>query len=233
MFRRRKPGFAVEIDKKEFEDESNTINADRAEEELRNKIDLMDLLNEGDSEDELLEYPEEEEEKPKYLLLADFIRKRSMGSLLTSRKSLLEEDQTIEETIEIMAAEEDTQDIVSIHSDKDIYYYSTEHMSDNYAMIAMLVEEKDLSRTIAEMVRWNCKTYPCPTPIYYFHKKPYSCADDEIDIALTHLTKDEKYKDIGELYTGNNVRYFYSTLHMTEKYAKALAESTEEGEYGY
>ncbi|WP_019849745.1 hypothetical protein [Desulfitobacterium sp. PCE1] len=236
MFRRRKPGFAVEINKKEFGNESNEINADRAEEELRMKIDLMDLLDEEDLVDAESQDMEEQGEQvggSKYILLADFIRERSIGSMLTSQKSLVEEDETVEETIEKMGGEEDTQDIVSIKGNEDVYYYSNQYMSDNYAMIAMLVEEKDLSKTIVEMVRWNCKTYPCPTPIYYFGKTPYSYNDEEIEIALNKLREDERYKDIKELLTGNNIRYFYSTLHMSEKYARALAESTEQGEYGY
>ncbi|HHY25813.1 MAG TPA: hypothetical protein GX523_03510, partial [Desulfitobacterium dehalogenans] len=146
MFRRRKPGFAVEINKKEFGNESNEINADRAEEELKMKIDLMDLLDEEDLEDAESQDLEEQGEQvggPKYILLADFIRERSNGSMLTSQKSLVEEDETVEETIEKMRGEEDTQDIVSIKGDEDIYYYSNQYMSDNYAMIAMLVEEKD------------------------------------------------------------------------------------------
>lgn len=49
-------------------------------------------------------------------------------------------------------------------------HYSNGNMSDNYAMIAMYVEEKDLVVTIAEMVRFNAKTYPAPTPVNYFEK---------------------------------------------------------------
>ena len=41
---------------------------------------------------------------------------------------------------------------------RQVYYYSNANMSDNYARIAMLVEEKNLPKTIAEMVRfsWLC-----------------------------------------------------------------------------
>lgn len=238
MFGRRKPGFAVEIDKREFENESNEINADRTDEMLKEKIDLMDILNEGEPEEledleELIDVSELEDTTPKYQLLANYIRERSIGAKLTSLKTLLEDDETVEETIEIMKTEEDTQDIVSKEGGQDRYYYSNRYMSDNYAMIALLVAEKNLTKTIAEMVRWNCKTYPCPTPFYYFKNTPYSYSSEEIEVALENLKKEEEYKDIGEILTGNNVRYFYSTLHMSEKYARALAESTEQGEYGY
>ena len=47
------------------------------------------------------------------------------------------------------------------------------------------------------------------------------------------IEKDEKYSDIKLLTTGNKVDYLYSTIHMSEKYARALAEDVEYGEYGY
>ena len=124
-------------------------------------------------------------------------------------------------------------DIVSLKGDKDEYFYSNLHMSNNYAMIAVLVEEKNLPKTIAEMVRWNAKTYPTPTPIRYFMSSPYFYTEPQINRALDVIRQREEYQDIREIITGNNVRYLYSTLHMSERYAKALAEQTEYGEYGY
>src|SRR5690554_2790335 len=242
MFGRRKPGFAVEVDKKILENESNEINVDKFEEELKEKIDFIDFLNEGEPEylddlenledldelEDLIDVSELEDNRTKYQLLADYIRERSRGAKLTSLKSLLEEDGEVEETLRVIESEEDTQDITFKEGDLDHYYYSNRYMSDNYAMIAVLVEEKDLVKTIAEMVRWNCKTYPCPTPFYYFKNTPYCYKDEEIQLALENLKNDERYKDIEELVTGNNVRYFYSTLHMSQKYARALAESAEQ-----
>ena len=97
MFGRRKPGFAVEIDKSEFDNESNEINVDRQEAELNEKIDLLDLLNEGEEEEFI--YPDEledvEDPRPKYILLAEFVRERTKGAKLTGKKSLLEDDENI------------------------------------------------------------------------------------------------------------------------------------------
>ena len=42
----------------------------------------------------------------------------------------------------------------------DAYYYSSANMSDNYAMIAQLIEDKDLCVMVAEMVRFNARVYP-------------------------------------------------------------------------
>ena len=60
---------------------------------------------------------------------------------------------------------------------RQVYYYSNANMSDNYARIAMLVEEKNLPKTIAEMVRFSCKTYPSPTPLDYFTPVSYTHLD--------------------------------------------------------
>ncbi len=55
---------------------------------------------------------------------------------------------------------------------KDTYYYSTANMSDNYAMIAQLIEDKDLCVMFAEMVRFNARIYPSATPLRYFQPLP-------------------------------------------------------------
>ncbi|HHY59445.1 MAG TPA: hypothetical protein GX504_02410 [Clostridia bacterium] len=187
---------------------------------------------------DLLEIPAEEapvpaEEKTRAQLLADFIRERSMGAQLTSKKLLAGEEENLEELLQAVKEDESCSDIVSVKGDKDEYFYSNRYMSDNFAMIAALVEEKNLPKTIAHMVRWNCKTYPTPTPLRYFMASPYYYTEPQINRALDVIKQREEYRDIQEITTGNNVRYLYSTLHMSERYARALAEQAEYGEFGY
>lgn len=207
------------------------------------KVDFWDYLDELNEEDGLAyssiqteEIEEEIDERTDLEIVVDFIRDRTRQSLLTSKTLLKEENENIENIDDLLEeAKEDgnCQDIVAMEGDKDIYFYSSESMTANYAMIALFVEEKNLPKTIAEMVRWNCKTYPCPTPLYYFTRTPYNYSDEQVEKAVETMKKDDRYQDIGELTTGNNVRYLFSTLHMSEKYARALAESVEYGEYGY
>lgn len=237
MFGRRKKGFARVETITEFEGEINEDRMREKEMEMEEKKDLLDLLDElddlEDSEplEKILELEVVEKTKPQ--LLADFIRERSIGAYLTSRSSLVNEEDNLEEILLSLKEDESYNDITFIKGDKDLYFYSDKLMSDNYAMIAMLVEEKDLAKIIVEMVRWNAKTYPCPTPVYYFENFPYSYKLEAIEMAIHKINKIENYNDIGEFTTKNNIRYIYSTLHMSEKYAKALAEGTEYGEYGY
>lgn len=244
LFGRRKDGFSKIEEVKEFQNEYNEDKASEQEELDENKVssdEKMDLLDYLDSLEDAPDFPEvieeveiiEEDEKTEAQLLANFIRERSIGAHITSKTSLKKEGQDLEALLTSLKEDEKCSDIKEVKGDKDIYFYSAEFMSDNYARIAVLVDEKDMAKTIAEMVRWNAKTYPCPTPIYYFNNSPYFYTDPQIDRALDKIKKSEEYNDILELTTGNNVRYIYSTLHMSEKYARSLAEGVEFGEFGY
>ena len=123
--------------------------------------------------------------------------------------------------------DESCRDIAQAQGAKDLYYYSRNNMSDNYAMIAVLVEEKDLPETIAKMVRFNCRTYPLPTPITYFERHPYYASLPQIERAIDVLKRESKYEDIQVFENSEGVRYFYAEGIMSRKYAKALAETEE------
>ena len=103
-------------------------------------------------------------------------------------------------------------------------------MANNYAMIAMLVEEKDLTRTIAHMVRFNCKTYPSPTPLYYFMRSPYKYTQAQLDHALDMILRQPDTQDIKTVTAFNGILYMYSDQIMSQKYAQALANDGEAGE---
>jgi len=237
LFGPRKSGFAKEEVVTDLETEVREPMPDKAppprivgEAPAPEPPDLLDLL----------EIPEEDpgapapvEEKTRAQLLADFIRERSMGAQLTSKKLLAGEEENLEELLQAVKEDESCSDIVSVKGDKDEYFYSNRYMSDNFAMIAALVEEKNLPKTIAHMVRWNCKTYPTPTPLRYFMASPYYYTEPQINRALDIIKQSGEYRDIKEVITGNKMRYLYSTVYMSERYAKALAEQAEYGEFGY
>ena len=82
-----------------------------------------------------------------------------------------------------------------------------ESMANNYAMIAMLVLEKDLARTVAQMVRFNCKTYPSPTPLYHFMRSPYNYTKPQLEQALRVLKRGEDTQDIKTVVSFNDVLY--------------------------
>lgn len=160
-------------------------------------------------------------------ILANYIRERTMSVNLTPRKELEAEDPTIADTIEEMLSLESCQDIRTVKGQKDEYFYSFSYMAKNYAMIAMLVYEKDIPHTLAHMVRFNCKTYPAPSPVEYFTRQPFGYTKPQLDHAIHMLQQKEAYKDIKVLTTWNGRQYLYSEDVMTKKYAQVLADDAE------
>lgn len=173
------------------------------------------------------------EEKSKAELLAEHIRQRTREEHITSYTSLKTDDDNVDSVLEELSQKEELSDISTAKGQKDTYYYSSKYMANNYAMIAVLVEEKDLAYTVAQMVRFNCKTYPAPTPASCFTEHPYYFTKPQINRVRDMLKKDPRYEDIEEVITKNDKVYFHSVPIMSSRYARALAEDAEYGEFGY
>lgn len=184
--------------------------------------DEFSELEEGGSED----MPPEKEETPAQSL-AEYIRLRSAAAALTAKHTLRAEIAQFDELLEELRADPSCEDICSLEGNKDEYFYSSQSMSDNYAMISSLVEEKDLAETIAKMVRFNCKTYPVPTPCTYFEQHPYRYTKPQLDRAIYVIETKEQYRDIKVFTNSKKVKFLYSEELMSERYAKALAEPEE------
>ena len=192
-----------------------------------NMVDEADLLALMDEED--IPEPEPEPEEPTDTeLLARYIRTRSAQGQLTARKALLEENPEMEPVIDELLQDEAFPDIRTEKGEKDVYYYATPIMAVHYAHLAMLAEEKDLPRTIADMVRHHCKIGPAPTPVTYFTASPYNCTIPQIDRALMTMKHRAEYADIQEVLSYNHVRYLFSSSIISAKYAKSLADFSEE-----
>ena len=198
------------------------------------KPDLFDYLESlPDVEDPFdpSEEPEEEpQEKSDLELLAEYIRARSAAGALTPKKALLKESPELEEILPQLTENDAFPDIRIEEGKKDLYYYSTPTMAVNYAHMAMLAEEKDHCRTIADIVRWNCKIGPACTKRYFFTVPPYCLTKTQIDVTLDMMKKREEYKDIQETTAFNGVRFLYSADFLSAKYAKSLANFSEEDE---
>lgn len=212
-------------------------NAEKGQEQ--EKMDIFDYLQTMPEVEDIFEPSEkepegentEEQEPPKpEEVLAAFIRDRSGHAALTAKSALAAEEENLEEILKAMEENESCRDIKTVKGNKDIYYYSDEIMANNYAMIAMLVVEKDIPRTIVQMVRFNCKTYPAPTPVYYFMRSPYLMEKEQIEAAIQEIKANPEYEDIQTLTSFNDVLYLYSLKEMSTRYAKALADGQEAGE---
>ncbi len=255
LFGRRKPGFSKEVELKpseipgEFSDaldpainRSSEQSGLKAEEPIQDngsgtKPDILDYLQSlPDVEDpfppsEPEPEAEAEPEKTRAQLLADFIRERCKSALITPRALIAKDEPELDQLLAEMAEDETCKDILSVKGQKDIYYYSEELMAHNYAKIAMLTYEKDDARTVAEMVRFNCRAFPTPTPVYYFARQPFFLDKERMNAVISLMQDDVQYQDIKVCHAEiNGEPYLYSIDLMSEKYAKALANGTESHE---
>ena len=156
--------------------------------------------------------------------LAGYIRSRSAAALVTAHAQLTSEVENADELLAQMPQDPQCEDIVSRTGAKDTYYYSSANMSDNYAMIAQLIEDRDLCVMFAEMVRFNARIYPSATPLRYFQRSPYGLAPDEIEQTWKTMQGRPEFADIEELTNNQNERFLFSTQHLTRRYAKAISD---------
>lgn len=156
--------------------------------------------------------------------LAGYIRSRSASALVTPHALLVSEVENLEELLTQMAADPQCTDIVSRPGAKDTYYYSNANMSDNYAMIAQLIEDKDLCIMMAEMVRFNARIYPSATPLRYFCRSPYNLSMEAVEQTWQTLQTRPEFSDIEELTNNKHERFLFSTQYLTRRYAKAISD---------
>lgn len=156
--------------------------------------------------------------------LAGYIRSRSAAALVTAHAQLISEVENADELLAQMPQDPQCEDIVSRTGAKDTYYYSSANMSDNYAMIAQLIEDRDLCVMFAEMVRFNARIYPSATPLRYFQRSPYGLAPEEIEQTWKTMQGRPEFADIEELTNNQNERFLFSTQHLTRRYAKAISD---------
>lgn len=159
--------------------------------------------------------------------LAGYIRSRSAAALVTAHAQLASEVENADELLAQMPQDPQCEDIVSRTGAKDTYYYSSANMSDNYAMIAQLIEDRDLCVMFAEMVRFNARIYPSATPLRYFQRSPYGLAPDEIEQTWKTMQGRPEFADIEELTNNQNERFLFSTQYLTRRYAKAISDVEE------
>ncbi|MDO5378633.1 MAG: hypothetical protein Q4G52_09900 [Clostridia bacterium] len=226
-------GRAQAVMGKESVEEAEKDAEKEAEEGKQDLFDYMESL--PDVEDPYPPFAPEPEKQPEPAptqaqILASYIRERTRAAMLTPLSLLHSEVEEADKLLEEMEKDESCQSVLKIEGEKDMYYYDSGLMTRNYAMIAMLIADKDLERTIAEMVRWNCRTYPSPTPVDYFQRHPYYLTRVQIDLALSHIEKNERFADIKRFVSKKGILFLYSENVMSERYAKSLADFAEDEE---
>lgn len=156
--------------------------------------------------------------------LAGYIRARSAAAQITAHALLVSEVENADELLAQMPEDPQCKDIVSRTGAKDVYYYSNANMSDNYAMIAQLIEDKDLCTMVVQMVRFNARVYPSATPMRYFCRSPYHLSMEEVEQTWKTIQSRPEYADIEELTNNQHERFLFSTQYLTRRYAKAISD---------
>ena len=159
--------------------------------------------------------------------LAGYIRSRSAAAQVTSHALLVTEVENADELLAQMPQDLQCEDIVVRAGAKDTYYYSNANMSDNYAMIAQLIEDEDLCVMFAEMVRFNARIYPSATPLRYFRRSPYGLSPEAVEQTWKAMQGKPEFSDIEELTNNQNERFLFSTQYLTRRYAKAISDVDE------
>lgn len=132
------------------------------------------------------------------------------------------------EEMEAMKAQEAYQDIYVYQGAKDAYYYTYPLLAHNYVKALVLAKEDDLARTIAEVVRYESKTYPRATKMDTFTKFPYRYTEIQAKRMLESMMKLPEYADLQTYESQRKNFYVFSTRHLTRARAESLVEYQED-----
>ncbi len=185
--------------------------------------------NESEIEEEVTVSEPQEEECDTVSLVGQFIRDNSMMEKLTKAEDFVDEPFSLEveevlPLIEELRKNEDFSDIIIKKGAENIYLFSENYITKNYAKMMILVEEKDLFKLIAETVRDESRIYPRPTSVRLFSRAPFHLLKDEFLQVLEQLKKKEEYSDIKESRASNKALYLYSDRYMKKTLADSLTE---------
>lgn len=175
---------------------------------------------------------EVEVEIDKVALMGLAIRDNSYEYRLTNAEDFLEEPffLDVEEVLTLideLKAREDYKDICIKKGAESIYLFSENHITENYANMMIMVEEKDLLKLVTETVREESRVYPRPTNSRLFLRSPFNLKIEELLQVLELLKKNESYNDIQETRASNKALYLYSDKFLKEAHANSLAEWVE------
>lgn len=196
----------------------------------------LDADFDEDAQDPDFEPDEAEEPEPEPLTpqqeLAALVYTASGYSALVKKSELLENEllgtpEEIEAMLADLSADEVLANIKVVVGKKDTYYYDASIMSNRFAKVESMLQDKDMLVTIADVVRTDSKLYPRTTFVGNFTEYPYYFTLGEIKDVLARMKEMKDYQDIAVVRTGNGKDCVYSTLHLSFARARYLAEKYE------
>ncbi len=118
----------------------------------------------------------------------------------------------------------DASGIKMLEGAKGKYFYDANHMSDSFSKLAFLAAEDDPMVTFSYCIREESKTYPRPMAETNFFNDPISMTKDDVRDLWSKAQQLPEYTDIKQLSASNGDVYYYSDAHLSEDYARSLAE---------
>lgn len=166
-------------------------------------------------------------------LLAKYIEEQSKQERVTARSAVTlspPEGVTREQAKALLtdlSADSAMLSVALVKGSKDVYYYDSGLMTQRFATVQSLIEDKDILATVAATARHDCKLYPRPTRMVSLMDSPYFYSEDEVLGALARMNGREDYGDIATVTASNGKICIYSETYMSKKYAQALCEEME------
>lgn len=97
----------------------------------------------------------------------------------------------------------------------EMFFYSTRHISDYYALVLARVAAKDACVLIAETVRDESRIYPRPTCIMLFLERPFSVKEDDLEAVVRNTLERPEFSDIkAMIHPATGAVYLYSNKYL-------------------
>lgn len=116
-------------------------------------------------------------------------------------------------------------DIAAVHGSSGSSLYSTDIMTDAYATWAHLAEEDDDVATLVACAREESKLYPRPLLAQSLSNAPFFLDEERVARAFEAAVASGAYPDLETVCASNDDVYYFSTLHLSRRYARSLAET--------
>jgi hypothetical protein len=110
----------------------------------------------------------------------------------------------------------------------EMFFYSTRHLSDYYALQLARVAAHDPCVLIAETVRDESRTYPRPTCIMFFLEKVFGVKEDELESVVRKMLERPEFSDIKAIiHPATGGVYLYSNKYLDGERAFAMMDYEE------
>ncbi len=97
----------------------------------------------------------------------------------------------------------------------EMFFYSTRHMSDYFALVLARVASKDVCILIAETVRDESRIYPRPTCVMLFLEKVFGVKEEDLESVVRKTLERPEFRDIkAMIHPVTGAVYLYSDKYL-------------------